>query len=98
MLFKCFFICFIKSLGWTNIEISLPTAFNLSRTSLSLKNKFKGLPLISVRNHVVNDKPSIDAVFGDSPCRAATLLGKTSLISAVFPSWIIPKFCPSDDR
>lgn len=49
-------------------------------TSLSLKNKFNGRWLISVKNQLHNDLPSKVGALADNPCLAANPLDLISLI------------------
>lgn len=88
----------IRSVGWTNNDMSNPTAFRRSLTSVSLNNKFNGRELISVSVQEVNDNPSKVGVRDDKPWAAAKLFGSISLISAVPPSWMIPRSWPCSFR
>jgi len=57
----------IRSVGCTNNDMSNPTAFRRSLTSVSLNNKFNGRELISVSVQEVNDNPSKVGVRDDKP-------------------------------
>lgn len=57
----------IKSVGCTNNDMSSPTAFKRSLTSVSLNNKFRGRELISVNVQVVSDNLSNVGVRDDRP-------------------------------
>jgi len=57
----------IRSVGCTNNDMSNPTAFKRSLTSVSLNNKFNGRELISVSVQEVNDNPSKVGVRDDKP-------------------------------
>lgn len=84
--FSCLRKADIRSVGCTNNDMSNPTAFKRSLTSVSLNNKFKGREFISVNVQVVSDNPSNVGVRADKPRVAAKLFGSISLISAVPPS------------
>lgn len=84
--FSCLRRADIRSVGCTNNDMSNPTAFKRSLTSVSLNNKFKGREFISVNVQVVSDNPSNVGVRADKPRVAAKLFGNISLISAVPPS------------
>jgi len=57
----------IRSVGCTNNDMSNPTAFRRSLTSVSLNNKFNGREFISVSVQEVNDNPSKVGVRDDKP-------------------------------
>jgi len=57
----------IRSVGCTNNDMSNPTAFKRSLTSVSLNNKFNGREFISVSVQEVNDNPSKVGVRDDKP-------------------------------
>lgn len=93
----------MKSVGWTTIEISLPTALSRSLISWSLKNKLRCLALISVIVQLQTDEDTDDAalqaigegVSVDKPASSANPPRSICLISAVLPSRIMPRDSPS---